>query len=44
MGGQDRWSKIRAEASKLEGKAGSLAETAKAKVAGAVDEAKKTVS
>ncbi|KIV77538.1 hypothetical protein PV11_09328 [Exophiala sideris] len=43
-GGQDRWAKIRAETAKLEGKAESVAETAKDKVAGAVREAKKTVS
>jgi len=44
LGGQDRWSKIHAEAAKAEGKAESLAGQAKAKVAGAVDEVKKTVS
>jgi len=43
-GGQDRWAKIRAEAAKVEGKTESIAETAKTKVAGAVEEAKKTVS
>ncbi len=43
-GGQERWAKIRAEAAKVEGKTESIAETAKTKVAGAVEEAKKTVS
>jgi len=43
-GGQDRWAQIRAETAKLEGKAESVAETAKGKVADAVQEAKKTVS
>ncbi|KAI1613649.1 small nuclear ribonucleoprotein B [Exophiala viscosa] len=43
-GGQDRWAQVRAETAKLEGKAESVAETAKSKVADAVQEAKKTVS
>ncbi|KAI1622796.1 small nuclear ribonucleoprotein B [Exophiala viscosa] len=43
-GGQDRWAQVRAETAKLEGKAESVAETAKGKVADAVQEAKKTVS
>jgi hypothetical protein len=43
-GGQDRWAQLRTEAAKVEGKTESIAETAKTKVAGAVQEAKKTVS
>ncbi|EHY52132.1 hypothetical protein HRR83_003303 [Exophiala dermatitidis] len=44
MGGQDKWAKIRAEKAKLEDQASSLAEQAKDKVGGAVNEVKKTVS
>ncbi|KAK5262101.1 hypothetical protein LTR40_000873 [Exophiala xenobiotica] len=43
-GGQDRWAQLRTEAAKVEGKTESIAEAAKTKVAGAVQEAKKTVS
>jgi len=43
-GGQDRWAQLHAEAAKVEGKTESIAEAAKTKVAGAVQEAKRTVS
>ena len=42
--GGDKWAKIRAEQKKLEGKAESIADQAKDKVSGAVNEVKKTVS
>lgn len=44
MGGADKWAKIRAEAAKVEGKASAIADQAKDKVGGAVNEVKKTVS
>lgn len=44
MGGSDRWAQIRADKAKLEGQAESIAAQAKDKVAGAVEEVKKTVS